>query len=68
MSNITIDQLEPDLSQRLERRAAQHGIALVPRVSRGVLRPRPPHVHARRQPTLARPAQHADDGAGLANR
>jgi antitoxin FitA len=25
MSNITIDQLEPDLSQRLEQRAAQHG-------------------------------------------
>ncbi len=25
MSNITIDQLEPDLSHRLEQRAAQHG-------------------------------------------
>ncbi len=25
MSNITIDQLEPDLSKRLEQRAAQHG-------------------------------------------
>jgi antitoxin FitA len=25
MSNITIDQLEPDLSRRLEQRAAQHG-------------------------------------------
>jgi antitoxin FitA len=25
MSNITIEQLEPDLSQRLEQRAAQHG-------------------------------------------
>ena len=25
MSNITIDQLDPDLSQRLEQRAAQHG-------------------------------------------
>lgn len=25
MSNITIHQLEPDLNQRLEQRAAQHG-------------------------------------------
>ena len=25
MSNITIHQLEPDLTQRLEQRAAQHG-------------------------------------------
>jgi antitoxin FitA len=25
MSNITIEQLEPELSQRLEQRAAQHG-------------------------------------------
>jgi antitoxin FitA len=25
MSNITIEQLEPDLSHRLEQRAAQHG-------------------------------------------
>ncbi len=25
MSNITIDQLEPDLSHRLEQRATQHG-------------------------------------------
>jgi antitoxin FitA len=25
MSNIIIDQLEPDLSNRLEQRAAQHG-------------------------------------------
>ena len=25
MSNITIDQLEPDLRQRLEQRAVQHG-------------------------------------------
>jgi antitoxin FitA len=44
MSNITIDQLEPALSQRLEQRAAQHGRTIeaeIKSILSSVLNPQP---------------------------
>jgi antitoxin FitA len=44
MSNITIDQLEPDLSQRLEQRAAEHGRTIeaeIKSILSSVLNPEP---------------------------
>jgi antitoxin FitA len=44
MSNITIDQLEPDLSHRLEQRAAQHGRTIedeIKSILSSVLKPEP---------------------------
>ncbi len=44
MSNITIHQLEPDLSHRLEQRAAQHGRTIeaeIKSILSSVLNPEP---------------------------